>query len=129
MSIVVIGNTPLTDFVQWFHYQNPTLPIESAPDTTNVSHAKHIVCISTMQQPFPFTKDINPTNPKVMHILANPSFKGFSNPEEFITMQHRDNHEGHPIMLCCPLREEETTPEIHEWVTSVQAAVLHTLTN
>jgi hypothetical protein len=124
--IIVFGNTPQANFVHWFKTKHPNIIILPM-DPVVPPDAIHIVCISTMDSPFKFTHAVRKDDPRVMHILANPNFKGFSNPEEFITMQHRDGHEGHPLCLDIRSKHQAMTHDIHAWVKHTEAAILHTL--
>lgn len=79
-----------------------------------------IVCISTMTSPCDFAAD----DERVVRILANPDFSGYSNAEEFITMQHVKNKLGHPLMLG---KKQRVSEDIATWLERTEAAIRHTL--
>jgi hypothetical protein len=85
-----------------------------------------IVCISTMTVPYDFT-GMAADDERVVRILANPDFIGYSNAEEFITMQHVKNKLGHPLMLGG--ERQRVSEDIATWLERTEAAIRHTLRN
>lgn len=84
-----------------------------------------VVCISTMTVPYDFT-GMAADDERVVRILANPDFSGYSNAEEFITMQHVKNKLGHPLMLG---KKQRASEDIATWLERTEAAIRHTLRN
>ena len=84
-----------------------------------------IVCISTMTSPCDFA-GMAADDERVVRILANPDFSGYSNAEEFITMQHVKNKLGHPLMLG---KKQRVSEDIATWLERTEAAIRHTLRN
>ncbi len=124
-KIVVRGELKSV-FKEWLKMQDGIFTDDVIVCNGDVDNCSTCVCVSTMDTQC-VVDDIDPKDARVMFILLNPDMSGYSNAEEFITMQHVKHKEGHPLIIDEENKRGVYTADIEVWLVRTKKAILHTL--